>query len=525
MRLVKSLIPLSLSASVFAWPAHAQPMAPVAPPVVSATPIDLPLDEAVSRAVGQSEEVRLAQADVDEAQTRVTQAKAAGLPQVNAGGNYSRTFRSGVSQNNLDFNLPAELRFNPNPTLPLADRVAYLEQAAPLAVLTTLSDVLTSAFQGVGLGSPHLYSVNVNGSQSLYSGGRIGASVRIAENVRDAARLNYREQASEVELGVRTAYYQALLAQELETIAQAALVQAESFLNQERLRLEAGYASDLDVLRAEVSLENIRPQVVEARNAMELSVLNLKRLINIPLQQPVRLTTPLDLPTDATLNEAKLDAATLTAQRPAVQAADRQVAAREQQVRATRGAYKPQVSFNLSWGGQVVPKNMFNFSGGSWSPIATATLGVQIPLFNGFQRGADIGQAQVLLRQTQLQSAQLRESVQLQYEQAVGERERARATIAARQRTVDQAQRVYELTVLRYEQGQATQLEISDARLALLQARTNRAQALSDFYIANAGVMRATGATTAPLAEPTTFTTPKWWSALNSSGRPAAGSQ
>ncbi len=33
MRLVKSLIPLSLSASVFAWPAHAQPMAPVAPPV------------------------------------------------------------------------------------------------------------------------------------------------------------------------------------------------------------------------------------------------------------------------------------------------------------------------------------------------------------------------------------------------------------------------------------------------------------------------------------------------------------
>ena len=42
--------------------------------------------------------------------------------------------------------------------------------------------------------------------------------------------------------------------------------------------------------------------------------------------------------------------------------------------------------------------------------------------------------------------------------------------IAARQRTVEQAQRVYDLTVLRFEQGLATQLEVSDARLSLLQA-------------------------------------------------------
>ena len=81
----------------------------------------------------------------------------------------------------------------------------------------------------------------------------------------------------------------------------------------------------------------------------------------------------------------------------------------------------------------------------------------------------------------------------MQYQQARGERERALSTIAARRTTVDQAQRVHDLTVLRFDRGLATQLEVSDARLALLQARTNLAQAVADFHIADAGVQRSLG--------------------------------
>lgn len=102
-------------------------------------------------------------------------------------------------------------------------------------------------------------------------------------------------------------------------------------------------------------------------------------------------------------------------------------------------------------------------------------------------------QARIELTRAKLQVGQLRESVQLQYQQARGERERALSTISARQRTVEQAQRVHDLTVLRFERGLSTQLEVSDARLALLQARTNVAQAIADFHIADAGVERALG--------------------------------
>ncbi len=65
---------------------------------------------------------------------------------------------------------------------------------------------------------------------------------------------------------------------------------------------------------------------------------------------------------------------------------------------------------------------------------------------------------------------------------------------------------MYDLTVLRYQQGLATQLEVTDARLGALQARTNLAQAIAAFYLADAGVARSLGTPLAPA--PTTTTTP-----------------
>jgi outer membrane protein TolC len=159
------------------------------------------------------------------------------------------------------------------------------------------------------------------------------------------------------------------------------------------------------------------------------------------------------------------------------------------------------VSVNMNYGRQIFPSDVFRFSGQDWRTDWNASVNVSVPIFSGFRRQAEIDQARITLEQERLRLGQLRESVQLQFEQARGERERAAATISARRRTVDQAQRVHDLTVLRYEQGLATQLEVSDARLALLQARTNLAQAISDFRIADASLTRSLGGSARAQAE------------------------
>src|SRR5690606_15891834 len=78
-----------------------------------------------------------------------------------------------------------------------------------------------------------------------------------------------------------------------------------------------------------------------------------------------------------------------------------------------------------------------------------------------------------------------------EYDRALRELERARLQLEAAGTTVSQAQRVYDLTELRYREGLATQLDVSDARLALQQARLNEVTAYHDYQLALASALRA----------------------------------
>lgn len=460
----------------------------MAQPVSRTDSLELSLERALARAVESSEEVQFARSQIDLAEAQIRDARAAALPQINGTAGYTRTLASAFDTGGGGFTLPDSLRFDPNPDAPIEERIRYLEERTPLAGLGALGQLFTD----LPFGQEHAYTFALSGSQLLYSGGRVNAALRIARNVEAAARYNLQEEIATIEMDVRSAYYQALFAQELVGISEAALERAQRFLEEEQLRFRAGRASDLEVLRAEVELENLRPQLVQARNAAELAMLNLKRLTNVPLDQPVRLTTPLAPPPPEELADVRLAPEVLAAQRAALQAAQEQIEIREQQVRIARSAYLPTLSLNTSYGKLIYPSTLFAFNE-NWRTDWTISLSLQIPIFDGFRRTSQIQQARVQLRQAELQHDQLREAIQLQYEQALGEKQRALADIGARQRTVEQAQRVYELTQMRYDKGLATQLDVFSAQLSLNQARTNLAQALTDYYVADAGLDRAVG--------------------------------
>ncbi|MFZ2491576.1 MAG: TolC family protein, partial [Thermoanaerobaculia bacterium] len=223
MRIVGMFMLLGLSAG--AWPAamHAQVPSDEAAGHVPGTEeaprydtvIGLTLDEAVRRALNQSEEIRLARSQLQlaEAQVRITRSQA--LPQINANLGYTRTFAS-------------------------------------LFDLGGSGEEVPDTFADLPFGRENAYAATISGSQLLYSGGRVGSALQIARSFREATRLNLVEETAEIELQVRSAYYQALLARAFEEATSAALTQAEAFLERERLRLRAGAASELEVLRAEV---------------------------------------------------------------------------------------------------------------------------------------------------------------------------------------------------------------------------------------------------------------------------------
>jgi len=459
---------------------------------VTSDTLALSLEAALGRALGESEEVRVAQAQVDAAGAQVWAARSAALPQVSGSLMYTKTFAS-VFNTGQSFSIPDSLRFNPDPNAPIDQRVTYLENHVQSAAYASLGQL----FSSLPFGRENLYNVGLTGSQVLFAGGRVRAGINGAQDAAAAADYQLQEQRAQTSYDVKQAYYQAVLSVESASIAADAVAQAQEFLDQEELRRRAGQASDLDVLRAQVDLENLKPQEVQARNAADLAQLNLKRLVNVPLSKPLRLTTTLELGPGAGPTAEVSDASLIVDQRAAVRAAESALAARQQQVRVAKAAFLPSIALSMSYSRQTYPSQLLNFDQ-PWRTDWTGSLAVQVPVFNGGQRFASLQSAQAQRDQARLQLAELKESVEMQYRQAVGEERRGWAQIAARRRTVEQAQKVYDLTVLQHDQGLATSLEVSQARLGLRQARMNLAQALADYHTAKAAVVRALGSAGAP---------------------------
>ncbi len=430
---------------------------------VGADSLRLGLEEAVARAVSQSEEVRTVRAQQALAESQVIQTRAGAFPQINANVAYNRALASifdGIS-------------LGAPPGGGDDGEIEIPEDDAPI----------------LPFGRPNTWVASLSVTQPLYSGGRISTGLDIARNVRRAAELEVMEAEADIALQVKSAYFQAVLAQDLVGITEEAYALADAQLAQVELFQQQGTASEFDVLRARVERDNLEPAIVEARNAVRLAELNLKRLTNIPADQPLDLTTPLE-PVAAEVDRAALT--TALRQRPALDALEQVVEAREGAVRIARANRLPSVGASANFSYQAFPERVTPLDA-QWLRDWTVGFQVSIPVFTGFRTTGEIQQAQSELLQAELQRDQVREGLEVELEAALGEFDAARSQIAARQATVEQARRTLELAELRFASGLATQLEISNARLLLEQARVNEAQALYNYLNALARLERVSG--------------------------------
>jgi len=322
-------------------------------------------------------------------------------------------------------------------------------------------------------------------------------ALSIARNVRAAADLGVEEAEDEIALQVRNAYFQTILAGELVGIAREAYGLADAVLRQVELFRQQGTASEFDLLRARVERDNLEPGIVEAQNARRLAELNLKRLINLPAEQPVEPVTPLE-PIVADVDREALEAA--VARRAALRALDEEVAARQSAVRIAQADRLPTLGMAANFAYQAFPSQIQPFDT-DWRRDWSLTFQASVPLFDGFRTRGQIDQARAELRLTELRRTQVRQGLDIELEAALGEFEAARAQIEARRATVGQARRTLELAELRFRSGLATQLDISNARLLLEQARVNEAQALFNYVNALARLERVSGGDV-PLVQP-----------------------
>ncbi len=497
-RIFKSDRALALAAGLTACLALAPAVveSQVTPAVNERAAVALSLDDAVRRAESQSEAIGVARAGVRRSEGQRLQVRSQLFPQIFASGGYTRTLKSqyqgfggGGGPDTTTSTAPeppcdAYLR---DANASVADRLAGLDQATrcglginPFASLSSLP-----------FGQANQYQLGLSLSQNLFSGGRVSAQNAAAAAGRRAADLELTAQRAQTILDVTQAYYDAALADRLVAITDASFVQTENVLTQVQLNKNVGNVSEFELLRAQVTRDNQRPQVIQRRSDREVAYLRLRQMLDIPLEQPLTLTTPIDDNNAATsgirlagISVTSYEAPdTASSHRSAVRQADEALRSQQEMLRVARSQRLPSLSVTSQYGAVAYPLSGLPGSGefrANWT-IGVAT---QFPIFTGGRiRGEElVAKANVAESRARLQ--QVREFAALDARVALNALNQANAAWEASRGTSEQASRAYTIAEVRYREGISTQLELNDSRILLEQATANRALAARNLQIA-----------------------------------------
>lgn len=448
----------------------------------------LSLDEALDLADAGSETVGIARADVDRARGDRRRARSGSFPQLTGSVSYQRALRSQFSvldSGDSTASDPAREcdRFVAQPGLSVDDRLAALENSVECSSASNPF----AGLRNLPFGRENTYRFGLSASQNLFTGGRLRGLSQSAEAGLRSAQLGLTSAQAQTLFDVTQAYYDATLGDRLVAIAEAALQQADTTLAQTQLAKDVGNESEFELLRARVTRDNQRPVVIQRRADRDLAYIRLKQLLDVPLAQPLELTTALG---DSTLvGAAKLAAVvpapgdTAVERRVVVRQAAEAVSSQEGQLRVARSQRLPQVSVTSDFADLGYPS--------SGSPIGTdyisdwsVSVGLTLPLFTGGRIRGEAESARANVRQAELRLKQTRERAALDARTAQLQLDAAAVAWEASGGTEEQATRAYQIAELRYREGISTQTELNDIRIQLAQAQSTRARAARDLQLA-----------------------------------------
>ena len=328
-------------------------------------------------------------------------------------------------------------------------------------------------------------AVDLTVSQQLYTWGKLNAAIRAAEVGLKTADEQLRLYRQAVYRDVVTSYHDVLLSRELSRMALENRAQKLRHLDEATRKFNAGVATDYDVLAAEVAAENTQPEVIRTENGIRMAREKLRFLLAMESDE-VDVIESLEVPTADRSLPANFEQAFQLAGKKRPELADLQLRLRiyDELVTIANAENKPRLDLKggagWHWASLNDPGPAQDADGAAWN----VGLYVTFPFFDGLRTSGKVAQAKSELRTKQIEETKLLESIALEVRQAEFSFREAAEILKALSGTVKQAERLLQMAEKGYEFGVKIRLEVDDAQLNLLLARSNLARARRDYRVA-----------------------------------------
>lgn len=392
-----------------------------------------------------------------------------------------------------------------NPTIKVADEEIQLKESGKKEALWSLlpeanlvgsytrtiqKQTFAMGDQQVKVGTENSYSGGLSVSLPVFAPA-LYKSIQITRTDVELAVEKSRSSKLDLINQVTKAFYQLLLSQDSYEVLRKSYAQSEENFRVVSAKYEQGSVSEYDKISADVQMRSIKPNVVSARNGVNLAKLQLKVLMG--------MTADLDIIVDDKLQDHEMEmfqrqisASPLGLQNNSeMKQLDLNEKLLRQNLKLQYTNFMPTLSLSFQYMYTTLT-NDFKFSQYKWNPYSTLGLSLSVPLFKG-SNFTKLKQARIQLdqlnenrvnteRQLHMQVTTYRDNMAASTEQVISNRE-----------AVVQAEKGRMIAERRYEVGKGTILELNSSEVALTQAQLTYNQSIYDYLTAKADLDKALG--------------------------------
>jgi outer membrane protein len=348
------------------------------------------------------------------------------------------------------------------------------------ANLTAVDSRANSRITAGGLNNPIIYQRAAAGgtvSQLITDFGRTANLVSSAKFAAKAEDQNAVATKEQILLAVDQAFYGALQAHAVLTVAQQTVSARQTVADQVEALFKSKLKSQLDFSFANVNLAQAKLLLLDAENNENAALANLSAMLGYPTLQDFQLvedTTAIASPpgnVDDLISEA-------LAVRPEILALGFQFQSAQKFHNAERDLFLPTIRAVGVVGDTPVRNPILS----NW--YGAVGVNVEIPLFNGFLYTARSREASLRAQAAQERLLDLRNRISRDVRTSWLNANTAYERVSVTQQLFDQASLALDLAQTRYRLGLSSIVELSQAQLQQTQAQISNAQAGYDLRLA-----------------------------------------
>ena len=404
------------------------------------------LKDAIILAYKNNKEIQIQEKEVAVAKAQILGAKSNFLPQINLDTSYTR-------------------------------RGAVLTSTAP-----SKKDV------GVFTGYKNDNQAGISVTEDVYTGGANIANLKQTQLNFKSQEEGLRAKKLDVEFEAKRLYYGLLLAYETERIAKNLVDQAQAHYIEVKDKFNQGTSSKFDLLQSKVQVSLLMPELVKARNAINIVIADLNKLLGLAMQSFIRVEDRLDYSLVEIRESEFLQQAYLN--KPEMIIKSLGIDINKWGIKFANATDKPQIGIGANydfrsnnWG------NMFNNRHSNWDVGVSVT----IPIFDGFYTKAKVEEAKAKYSQSILSKDNLGDQIALDIKQACLDLVQAKTIIDSQKDNIVEASEALKISEVGYRNGVTINLDVLDSQVNLAQVQKNLAGGIYDYLMAKAQLDRTMG--------------------------------